>query len=79
MQWTSDNGVMTSPCTTVVGQEEISGRNYYRIRQTSELKELNGHEHLLREENRMVVYHLRDDVEFSNDVPLYDFLRNAGT
>ena len=63
---------------TVVGQEEISGRNYYRIRQTSELKELNGHEHLLREENRMVVYHLRNDIEFSNDVPLYDFYAMPG-
>ncbi len=41
-------------------------------------KELNGHEHLLREENRMVVYHLRDDVEFSNDVPLYDFYAMPG-
>ena len=63
---------------TVTGQEEVSGMNYYRIRQTSELKELNGHEHLLREENRMVVYHLSDDVVFSNDVPLYDFYAMQG-
>ena len=64
---------------TVVGQEEISGRNYYRIRQTSELKELDGREHLLREGNRMVAYHLRDGSnEFSNDVPLYDFYAMPG-
>ncbi len=58
---------------TVVGQEEIDGRNCFRITQTSELEYLNGYEYILFEENRKVKMRFEFEDGHAEFLPLYDF------
>ena len=63
---------------TVVGQEEIDGRNCFRITQSSELEYLNGHEYILSEENRKVEMRFEFDDGHAEFLPLYDFNMKPG-
>ncbi len=63
---------------TVTGQETMDGRNCFRIKQTSELEYLNGHEYLLCEENRKVEMRFVFEDGHAEFFPLYDFSMKPG-
>lgn len=63
---------------TVTGQETVDGRNCFRVRQTSELEPLNGHEYLLCEENRKVEIRFVFEDGHAEFFPLYDFNMKPG-
>lgn len=63
---------------TVTGQETVDDRNCFRVRQTSELESLNGHEYLLCEENLKVEMRFVFEDGHAEFFPLYDFNMKPG-